>query len=60
MARHRRALEVRAGKILHRELDFLEVGEEEFLRHANLCKRHGAAVVAMAFDKQGRAATLED
>merc|ERR550514_1489449 len=38
----------------------LKVGEEEFLRQANLCQRYGAAVVVMAFDEQGQAATLED
>merc|ERR1719456_260398 len=38
----------------------LKVGEEEFLRQANLCQRYGAAVVVMAFDEQGQAATYED
>jgi len=38
----------------------LKVGEEEFLRHAKLCQRYGAAVVVMAFDEQGQAATFED
>ncbi|CAK0906682.1 unnamed protein product, partial [Prorocentrum cordatum] len=38
----------------------LKVGEEEFLRQAKLCMRYGAAVVVMAFDEQGQAATLED
>merc|ERR1719230_1630422 len=38
----------------------LKVGEEEFLRQAKLCKRFGAAVVVMAFDEQGQAATYED
>merc|ERR1719162_555523 len=38
----------------------LKVGEEEFLRQATLCKRYGAAVVVMAFDEQGQAATFED
>jgi len=36
------------------------VGEDEFLRQAKLCKRYGAAVVVMAFDEQGQAATFED
>ena len=35
----------------------LKGGEEEFLRHAAIVKRHGAAVVVMAFDEQGQAAT---
>jgi len=38
----------------------LKPGEEEFLRHAKLCMRYGAAVVVMAFDEQGQAATFED
>lgn len=38
----------------------LKVGEELFLQQAKVCKRHGAAVVIMAFDEQGQAATLED
>merc|ERR1719421_2323892 len=38
----------------------LKVGEEEFLRQAKLCQRYGAAVVVMAFDEQGQAATFED
>merc|ERR1719199_837240 len=38
----------------------LKVGEEEFLRQAKLCKRYGAAVVIMAFDEKGQAATFED
>lgn len=35
----------------------LKVGEEEFKRHAKLVKDHGAAVVVMAFDEEGQAAT---
>eukprot|EP00441_Pelagodinium_beii_P006521 CAMPEP_0197703102 /NCGR_PEP_ID=MMETSP1338-20131121/125262_1 /TAXON_ID=43686 ORGANISM="Pelagodinium beii, Strain RCC1491" /NCGR_SAMPLE_ID=MMETSP1338 /ASSEMBLY_ACC=CAM_ASM_000754 /LENGTH=1480 /DNA_ID=CAMNT_0043286995 /DNA_START=99 /DNA_END=4541 /DNA_ORIENTATION=- len=38
----------------------LKPGEEEFLRHARLCMRYGAAVVIMAFDEKGQAATFED
>src|SRR3712207_9486536 len=37
----------------------LKAGEEEFLRHARLCRKHGAAVVVMAFDEQGQADSLE-
>ena len=33
----------------------LKAGEAEFLRHATLCKRYGAAVVVMAFDEEGQA-----
>jgi 5-methyltetrahydrofolate--homocysteine methyltransferase len=35
----------------------LKGGEEEFLKQATTIKRHGAAVVVMAFDEQGQAAT---
>jgi len=34
----------------------LKVGEDEFVRHANIVKRYGAAVVVMAFDEKGQAA----
>ena len=37
----------------------LKEGEETFLRHANLARRYGAAVVVMAFDEKGQADTLE-
>src|SRR3712207_1139635 len=37
----------------------LKAGEEEFVRHARLCRKHGAAVVVMAFDEQGQADSLE-
>ncbi|HJX98160.1 MAG TPA: methionine synthase [Chthoniobacterales bacterium] len=33
----------------------LKNGEEEFLRHAQLIRRFGAAVIVMAFDEQGQA-----
>jgi 5-methyltetrahydrofolate--homocysteine methyltransferase len=36
----------------------LKEGEEEFIRHAKIVRRHGAAVVVMAFDEQGQADTL--
>ena len=35
----------------------LKVGEELFKEHATLLRKHGAAVVVMAFDEQGQAAT---
>lgn len=38
----------------------LKVGEAEFIRHAKLVKRYGAAVVVMAFDEEGQAATRDD
>ncbi len=36
----------------------LKEGEEEFLRHATVARRHGAAVVVMAFDETGQADTF--
>jgi 5-methyltetrahydrofolate--homocysteine methyltransferase len=38
----------------------LKGGEEEFLRQGRLVQRYGAAVVVMAFDENGQAATTED
>ncbi|KAK7248513.1 betaine-homocysteine S-methyltransferase [Aureococcus anophagefferens] len=38
----------------------LKVGEELFVKHATLLRKHGAAIVVMAFDEQGQAATKED
>jgi 5-methyltetrahydrofolate--homocysteine methyltransferase len=38
----------------------LKEGEAEFRRQAELAKRYGAAVVVMAFDEKGQAATLQD
>ncbi|MCC7487480.1 MAG: methionine synthase [Burkholderiales bacterium] len=37
----------------------LKEGEAEFVRHAKLARRYGAAVVVMAFDERGQADTLE-
>src|SRR5690348_7383600 len=37
----------------------LKEGEAEFVRHAEIVRRHGAAVVVMAFDESGQADTLE-
>ena len=37
----------------------LKEGEEEFIRHATLCRNHGAAVVIMAFDENGQADNTE-
>jgi 5-methyltetrahydrofolate--homocysteine methyltransferase len=37
----------------------LKEGEAEFIRHATLVKRYGAAVIVMAFDEQGQADTVE-
>lgn len=38
----------------------LKEGEETFLRQARLAQRYGAAVVVMAFDEKGQAATFEE
>ena len=38
----------------------LKDGEEEFLRRARLVMRYGAAVVVMAFDENGQAATRDE
>ncbi|MCA9794523.1 MAG: methionine synthase, partial [Candidatus Eremiobacteraeota bacterium] len=37
----------------------LKDGEEEFLRRARLLRRHGTAVIVMAFDEQGQADTAD-
>jgi len=37
----------------------LKEGEEKFIAEARTVRRYGAAVVVMAFDEQGQAATLE-
>ncbi|MCL4194238.1 MAG: homocysteine S-methyltransferase family protein, partial [Thermoguttaceae bacterium] len=37
----------------------LKEGEEEFLRHARLLRRYGAACVVMMFDEEGQAVTVE-
>jgi len=37
----------------------LKEGEEQFIQHAKLVMRYGAAVVVMAFDEQGQADTKE-
>ena len=37
----------------------LKEGEEAFIRHAEIVRRYGAAVVVMAFDEAGQADTLE-
>lgn len=32
----------------------LKNGEEEFIHHAKLCRRYGAAIIVMAFDEKGQ------
>ncbi len=46
------------GKCIVNSISMKE-GEEEFIRHAKLCQKHGAAVVVMAFDEQGQADSTE-
>src|SRR5947208_732985 len=36
----------------------MKEGEEEFIKHAKTVRRHGAAVVVMAFDEKGQADTF--
>ncbi|MEI6323194.1 MAG: methionine synthase [bacterium] len=38
----------------------LKDGEEAFLKRARLAQRYGAAVIVMAFDEEGQAATKDD
>jgi 5-methyltetrahydrofolate--homocysteine methyltransferase len=38
----------------------LKEGEEKFLKTAELVRRYGAAMIVMAFDEQGQAATQQD
>jgi 5-methyltetrahydrofolate--homocysteine methyltransferase len=46
------------GKAIVNSLSLKE-GEDEFRRQASIVKRHGAAVVVMAFDEQGQATSVE-
>jgi len=52
-------LECAQGKCVVNSIS-LKVGEELFLEHAKTVRRFGAAVVVMAFDEEGQAATTED
>ena len=52
-------LKVIQGKCIINSISLKE-GEETFKKHARLAMRHGAAVVVMAFDEKGQAATLDD
>ncbi|TNE32517.1 MAG: methionine synthase, partial [Alphaproteobacteria bacterium] len=45
------------GKCVINSISMKE-GTEEFIRHAQLAKKYGAAVVVMAFDEDGQADTL--
>lgn len=52
-------LKVAQGKCVVNSISLKE-GEGEFLEHARLAMRYGAAVVVMAFDEQGQAATKDE
>lgn len=51
-------LQVVQGKCVVNSISLKE-GEEEFIRHAKLIKRYGAAVIVMAFDEEGQADNYE-
>ncbi|GAB3260483.1 methionine synthase [Chitinimonas naiadis] len=46
------------GKCIVNSISMKE-GVPEFIKHARLCKRYGAAVIVMAFDEVGQADTYE-
>jgi len=51
-------LKAAQGKCIVNSISMKE-GVEPFLEQARLCRKHGAAVVVMAFDEDGQADTLE-
>ncbi len=51
-------LKVTQGKPIINSISMKE-GEEQFLDHARLARKYGAAVVVMAFDEEGQADNLE-
>lgn len=51
-------LQVVQGKCVVNSISLKE-GEEEFIHHAKLVKRYGAAVIVMAFDEEGQADNYE-
>ncbi len=52
-------LQCAQGKCIVNSISLKE-GEEDFIEHARLAMRYGAAVVVMAFDEKGQAATKDD
>ena len=46
------------GKCIVNSISMKE-GESAFIHQARLCRKHGAAVVVMAFDEEGQADTIE-
>ena len=59
MGSFRRGLKNVQGKCVVNSIS-LKGGEAEFLDQAKKIQRYGAAVIVMAFDEEGQAATLED
>ncbi len=53
-----KALQLYAGKAIINSVN-LEDGEEHFARVMDLCKRYGAAVIALTIDESGMAKTVE-
>ena len=51
-------LKVLQGKSIVNSISLKE-GEDEFIKQAKLCKQYGAAIVVMAFDEEGQAASYE-
>lgn len=47
------------GKVVINSISLKE-GEAEFLKHARLAQKYGAAVIVMAFDENGQACTFEE
>ena len=54
-----RGLKCCQGKCIVNSISLKE-GEADFIKKAKIVKRYGAAVVVMAFDEVGQAATMED
>mmetsp|Transcript_35332 Transcript_35332/g.140429 ORF Transcript_35332/g.140429 Transcript_35332/m.140429 type:complete len:972 (-) Transcript_35332:1486-4401(-) len=52
-------LQCTQGKCIVNSISLKE-GEDAFIQNARIVKRYGAAVVVMAFDEQGQAATMQD
>ena len=46
------------GKCIVNSISMKE-GKEQFVKHAKLCKRYGAAMIVMAFDEEGQADTTD-
>lgn len=53
-----RGLKCLQGKAIVNSISLKE-GEEQFIEHAKLVRKYGAAAVVMAFDEEGQASSLE-